>query len=1414
MKRFMYLTLLIPIILVVLLSCGEENPTYPGESGGNIFSENAIVLDELSGITVQGISDDQVIITFSSSAPDISSGDCIVSSEVVGSHFGCIRNVVNVDIQESTMTIETSEARLTDAVIQCSVDTTFSIVMSSMVLNEQPSIPEPEQIGVRETSRIHSTSRFVAMNGVRSFGKGLDLSNVTLYSGNVGGADLTVSISSGSIEFEPDMDIGWEIENSQVTEFHAIATGDLTFNCDIEVTVGGSLNFSADTTIASFSHVFVQFIGWFPVVEVVTLSFVAGFEVEADAAASVETGFDHTNTISVGAEYEGSWSSVWEYNPQLTGHQTDWTTDGEFEIRGFVRPVISVDLYGIMGPYLEIEPYLGFRGGIESTLDLKFRAIVLDIQQTAERIGLGSKDYTYWWELAGGVTGTLGFDISILGYSLANFNTELFEWEIVLDGDSTTIDDPTPSVLSLEFTGETDSDGERSSRIRSNQVESLSTFSIPSIVSRSVFSDGDRATCQVTASWTECPDSDFLSYTLFRSTTSGIENDTSSAENLGTFTNSIILQYADNDVTWETDYYYALITRDTEGLYSWSNENSITTPSSGSGGEPTPSVLSLEFTGETDSDGERSSRIRSNQVENLSALPIPSIMSRSVFSEGDRATCQVTASWTECPDSDFLSYTLFRSTTSGIENDTSSAENLGTFTNSSTLQYADNDVTWETDYYYALITRDTEDLHSWSNESSITTPSSGGGGGSYPDSVIATTYVGDGPSDLCSDPLGNYIYVVNEIDDSVAKVRTSDNALVGTIAVGYLPGGICIIPSGAYLYVTSMSYDNVSVIRTSDFTITNTIGVGNNPRSICSHPNGQYVYAVNNFDDNVAVIQTSTNTVVATIPVGNSPWDICTLSSGEYLYVTNANDASVSVIRTSDNTVITTISVIDPPKCISALPSDDYIYVTSSRAGVNNTSVIRTSDNTVVGNYEIGDFPYAISSLPIGEYVYITHPGNDNVSIVQSFDNTVVATVGVGDNPMGICALPSGDIVYVTNHDSDNISVLSAEGGGGGDPTPSVLSVEFTGDSITCQVTETWTECPDSDFQSYTLYRAENPGISQDTSSTHNLGVFTSVSTTEYVDDDVTWETNYYYALLIRDDENLHAWSNEVEITTPSSGGGSQGSSIVAWGDNGYGQCDVPSPNENFVAIDASYHHSLGLKEDSTIVAWGYNAQGQCDVPEPNENFIAISAGNAHSLGLKEDGSIMSWGWYLHGQCDVPEPNEDFVALAGGGFHSLGLKGDGSIEAWGFNNEGQCDVPTPNSGFVVVAAGGEHSLGLKTDSSIVAWGNNDEGQCNVPLPNTSFVAIAIGWDYSLGLKEDGSIVAWGNNNQGQCNVPSTSFVSITCGGSHSLGLKSDGSIVAWGSNNYSQCNVPSPNEGFVDVAGGSRHSLGLIVLSQ
>jgi len=277
-------------------------------------------------------------------------------------------------------------------------------------------------------------------------------------------------------------------------------------------------------------------------------------------------------------------------------------------------------------------------------------------------------------------------------------------------------------------------------------------------------------------------------------------------------------------------------------------------------------------------------------------------------------------------------------------------------------------------------------------------------------------------------------------------------------------------------------------------------------------------------------------------------------------------------------------------------------------------------------------------------------------------------------------------------------------------------------------------------------------------------------------------------------------------------GGPCQGGLLRAWGNNGWGQCNIPEPFGAFIALSAGSRHSLAVRADGVVLAWGDNSYGQLDIPVPNVGFVAVAAGSRHSLALRADGSLVPWGYNYYGQTSgLPSPNAGFVAIAEGHLHCLALRGDGSIAAWGANFYGQSNVPAPNAGFVAVAAASNFSLGLKSNGSIIAWGDNPYGQCNVPTPNSDFVAIAAGGGHGLGLKSDGSIVAWGLNGHGQCNVPSPNqgWDAIAGGGQHSLARRLDGSVAAWGDNSYGQCSLPDVLNRWSAFDGGDLYSMGI-----
>ncbi|MEM3402262.1 MAG: hypothetical protein QXH08_03435 [Candidatus Hadarchaeales archaeon] len=279
-----------------------------------------------------------------------------------------------------------------------------------------------------------------------------------------------------------------------------------------------------------------------------------------------------------------------------------------------------------------------------------------------------------------------------------------------------------------------------------------------------------------------------------------------------------------------------------------------------------------------------------------------------------------------------------------------------------------------------------------------------------------------------------------------------------------------------------------------------------------------------------------------------------------------------------------------------------------------------------------------------------------------------------------------------------------------------------------------------------------------------------------------------------------------------------EASNDVAWGWAGRtapNPCAVVPLPTSAASLSAGLYHSLALLSDGTVVAWGDDTYGQCDVPPAiQSNVSTVAGGGFHSLALSPSGIVTAWGDNTYGQCDVPPAIQSSVsAIAGGGFHSLALLSDGTVVAWGSNDYGQCNVPPDLSGVLEVAAGLRHSLALLSDGTVVAWGDNTYGQCDVPLGLSNVVSVSAGFYHSLALLSDGTVVAWGNGTYRQLDIPgsASNVLAVSAGGLHSLALQFEDTAIAWGWDGYGQCIVPpEASSGVIAVSAGGYHSLALL----
>ncbi len=100
-----------------------------------------------------------------------------------------------------------------------------------------------------------------------------------------------------------------------------------------------------------------------------------------------------------------------------------------------------------------------------------------------------------------------------------------------------------------------------------------------------------------------------------------------------------------------------------------------------------------------------------------------------------------------------------------------------------------------------------------------------------------------------------------------------------------------------------------------------------------------------------------------------------------------------------------------------------------------------------------------------------------------------------------------------------------------GEPTPSILSIQLYNDSL---VYTSWTQCPDSDFETYILWQSLSAGIQADPSQALAIKIITgNPLQNTWFDSTATPGESYWYVLETRNEAGNSSWSNELGITLP-----------------------------------------------------------------------------------------------------------------------------------------------------------------------------------------------------------------------------------------------------------------------------------------
>ena len=355
-----------------------------------IIPETTNVLTEDTIEHLSSISGDGSIFTFDEITPElgaVEAGEIIVSEASQIAPSGFLRKVSSVTSTNGLIIIATQPATLEETIQQGALHISRHLTPSDIETS---------------MSRDGVTLQTRAITGIDdSFF--IEINDVVLYDGDGNPATTSDQIKvNGSIEIASDFDFSLEIRDwklEELTMIHSTTeTAQLEFVTEIEVSL-----IEKEAELARYYLTPIPvLVGIVPVVFQPVLTVSVG--IDGDVHVGVTTSVTQEVTLAAGLKYEdNAWNPVNDFSNIFSLNPPTLSTS--LDMKGYAGTQVALLLYGITGPYVEVNAFLKLEADIFATP---------------------------WWELYGGLEVPAGVKMEIFSHTIADYETIIISYQIPL----------------------------------------------------------------------------------------------------------------------------------------------------------------------------------------------------------------------------------------------------------------------------------------------------------------------------------------------------------------------------------------------------------------------------------------------------------------------------------------------------------------------------------------------------------------------------------------------------------------------------------------------------------------------------------------------------------------------------------------------------------------------------------------------------------------------------------------------------------------------------------------------------------------------------------------------------------------------------------------------------------------------